>query len=246
MKLSLSAALLCAGYAGAFTGPLNAPFTIRTTNGSTFQTTSIQQFDIKSIRAEKTILQMANEEVELVTDDARERMQKSIESVKKNLTTIRTGRASTSMLDRVVVDYYGAPTPLSQMASIAVSSAQQLTVDPYDKSVIGDVERALMESDLGLTPNNDGTMIRINIPGLTEDRRKEMLKLCKSIGEDGKVAVRNVRRDGVDAIKKMEKNSEIGKDESLDGLDEMQKFTDDSVKEIDSLVSAKEGEVMKV
>lgn len=189
---------------------------------------------------------MANEEVELVTDDARERMQKSIESVKKNLTTIRTGRASTSMLDRVVVDYYGAPTPLSQMASIAVSSAQQLTVDPYDKSVIGDVERALMESDLGLTPNNDGTMIRINIPGLTEDRRKEMLKLCKSIGEDGKVAVRNVRRDGVDAIKKMEKNSEIGKDESLDGLDEMQKFTDDSVKEIDSLVSAKEGEVMKV
>lgn len=245
MKLLLSIALLFAGSASAFTSPLNSPFAIRKTCSS-FQTTLINQFKIESMRTLKTKLQMANEEVELVTEDARERMQKSIDSVKKNLSTIRTGRASTSMLDRVVVDYYGAPTPLNQMASISVSSAQQLTVDPYDKSVIGDVERALTESDLGLTPNNDGSLIRINIPSLTEDRRKEMLKLCKSIGEDGKVAVRNVRRDGVDAIKKMEKNSEIGKDESLDGLDEMQKFTDESVKEIDDLVSAKEGEVMKV
>merc|ERR1712071_300254 len=191
-------------------------------------------------------LQMVSEEVEMITMDTEERMQKSVESVKKNLSTIRTGRASVNLLDRVMVDYYGAPTPLNQMASISVSSSQQLSVEPYDKSVMGDVERALMESDLGLTPNNDGSLIRINIPALTEDRRKEMLKLCKGIGEDGKVAVRNVRRDGVDSIKKMEKNSEIGKDESLDGLDDIQKFTDTCVKDIDSLIAAKEKEVMNV
>ena len=200
---------------------------------------------IKSSKT-STPLKMVNEEVEMVTLDAEERMQKSIESVKKNLSTIRTGRASASLLDRVVVDYYGAPTPLNQMASISVSSSQQLTVTPYDKSATADVERAIMESDLGLTPNNDGDLIRINIPALTEDRRKEMLKLCKGIGEDGKVAIRNVRRDGVDAIKKMEKASDIGQDESLDGLDEMQKYTDQSIKEIDNLVKAKEEEVMKV
>jgi len=189
---------------------------------------------------------MANEEVEIITMDAEERMQKSIDSVKKNLFTIRTGRANASLLDRIMVDYYGAPTALNQMASVSVSSAQQLSVEPYDKSVMADVEKALTESDLGITPNNDGNIIRINIPALTEDRRKEMLKLCKGIGEDGKVAVRNVRRDGVDTIKKMEKASEIGKDESLDGLDEMQKFTDKSVKTIDDLVKAKEAEVMNV
>lgn len=192
------------------------------------------------------LLFMANEEVELVTMDAEERMGKSIESVVKNLDTIRTGRANVSILDRVVVDYYGAPTPLNQMAGVSVSSSQQLTVEPYDKTALADVEKALMESDLGITPNNDGSVIRINIPALTEDRRKEMLKLCKSIGEDGKVAVRNVRRDGVDTIKKMEKASDIGKDESLDGLDEMQTMTDGSVKQIDDLVSRKEKDVMKV
>lgn len=132
------------------------------------------------------------------------------------------------------------------MATISVPSAQQLTVDPYDKSMCGEIERAIMESGLGLTPNNDGTVIRINIPDLTEDRRKEMLKQCKAIGEEGKVAVRNIRRDGVDSIKKMEKASEISEDESKDGQDVMQKLTDKNVKEIDALVSAKEKEVMKV
>lgn len=189
---------------------------------------------------------MANEEIELITMDAEERMGKSIESVKKNLTTIRTGRANASMMDRIMVDYYGAPTPLNQMASVSVSSSQQLSVEPYDKSALADVERAIMESDLGLTPNNDGALIRINIPALTEDRRKEMLKLCKGIGEDGKVSIRNVRRDGVDSIKKLEKASEIGKDESLDGLDEMQKMTDKSIKEVDAIVQTKEKDVMKV
>lgn len=194
----------------------------------------------------KCALAVAIESIDEALMDAEDRMGKSVESVKTNLLTIRTGRASPNMLDRVQVDYYGAMTPLNQMASVSVASAQQLTIDPYDKSVLGDIERALMESELGLTPNNDGAVIRINIPSLTEDRRKEMLKQCKAIGEEGKVAVRNVRRDDVEAIKKLEKASEIGEDESKGGQDDIQKMTDKAVKEIDGIVSAKEKEVMTV
>jgi len=178
--------------------------------------------------------------------EADERMSKSVDSVRQNLMTIRTGRASASILDRVKVDYYGVETPVNQMATISVPSAQQLTIDPYDKSVLGDIEKAIAESELGLTPNNDGSIIRINIPQLTEDRRKDMLKQCKGLGEEGKVAIRNIRRDGVDAIKKLEKSGDIGKDEMADGLDEMQKMTDARVKEIDDVVSKKEKEVMTV
>lgn len=179
--------------------------------------------------------------------EAEDRMQKSIDSVKLALSGVRTGRASSSMLDRVKVDYYGAPTPLNQMASISVPSAQQLTVDPYDKSVLGDVEKAIAQADLGLTPNNDGSgLLRINIPPLTEDRRKELLKQCKAMGEDGKIAIRNIRRDGVDSIKKLEKSGDVGEDEMKDGLDIMQKMTDKSVKEIDDIVSKKEKDVMTV
>lgn len=179
--------------------------------------------------------------------EAEDRMQKSIDSVKLALSGVRTGRASSSMLDRVKVDYYGAPTPLNQMASISVPSAQQLTVDPYDKSVLGDVEKAIAQADLGLTPNNDGSgLLRINIPPLTEDRRKELLKQCKAMGEDGKIAIRNIRRDGVDSIKKLEKSGDVGEDEMKDGLDTMQKMTDKSVKEIDDIVSKKEKDVMTV
>mmetsp|Transcript_17932 Transcript_17932/g.26541 ORF Transcript_17932/g.26541 Transcript_17932/m.26541 type:complete len:226 (-) Transcript_17932:141-818(-) len=192
------------------------------------------------------VVSMAAEAVEEIEMDAEERMSKSVYSVKQNLLTIRTGRASANMLDRVEVDYYGAMTPLNQMASISVPSAQQLNVDPYDKSVIGDIERAILDSDVGLTPNNDGTLIRINIPALTEDRRKEMMKQCKAIGEEGKVAVRNIRRDCVDSIKKLEKNSEIGEDEAKDGLDAMQKLTDKSTKDIDEIVAKKEKEVSTV
>lgn len=186
------------------------------------------------------------ETVKEVTDDADSRMSKSVDSVKTNLATIRTGRASASILDRIKVDYYGTATPLSQMATISVPSAQQLTVDPYDKSIMNDIQKAIAESDLGVSPNNDGSVIRINIPELTEDRRKDMMKQCKSIGEEGKVAVRNVRRDGVDAIKKLEKATTIGKDEMQDGLDLMQKMTDKRVKEIDEIVAKKEKELSKV
>jgi len=184
--------------------------------------------------------------VDDVTLDAEERMSKSIDSVKQNLMTIRTGRASANMLDRVKVDYYGAETPLNQLATIGVPSAQQLTVDPYDKSITNDIEKAIAESDLGLMANNDGTMLRINIPALTEDRRKEMLKQCKALGEDGKVAVRNVRRACVETIKKMEKGGSIGEDESKGGQDDIQKLTDTNVKLIDDIVAKKEKEVMTV
>lgn len=184
--------------------------------------------------------------VDDLTMDAEERMTKSIDSVKQNLMTIRTGRASANMLDRIKVDYYGAETPLNQLASIGVPSAQQLTVDPYDKSCAAAIERAIAESDLGIMPTNDGALIRINIPPLTEDRRKEMLKQCKALGEEGKVAVRNIRRTGVDAVKKLEKNGSIGEDECQGGQDAIQKLTDQYTKEIDSIVSAKEKEVMTV
>ena len=190
---------------------------------------------------------MANEAIELITMEAEERMGKSVDSVKLALTGIRTGRATTTILDRVKVDYYGAPTPLNQLASLSVPSAQQLTVDPYDKGSVADIEKAILQADLGLTPSNDGSgLLRINIPPLSEDRRKELLKQCKALGEEGKVALRNIRRDGVDSIKKLEKKGEVGEDEMKDGLDEMQKLTDQSVKEIDDVVAQKEKDVMTV
>jgi len=186
------------------------------------------------------------ESVEEPNMDAMDRMEKSIESVMQNMNTIRTGRASPAILDRVKCDYYGTETPINQMASISVPSAQQLTVEPFDKSMLGDVERAIMESDVGLTPMNDGTVIRLNIPSLTEDRRKEMMKQCKAIGEEGKVAVRNIRRKAVDSIKKLEKDSDISEDESKSSQDDIQKMTDEKVKEIDGIVEKKENDVMKV
>jgi ribosome recycling factor len=153
----------------------------------------------------------ATTSVKDVTSDAQDRMTKSVDSVRINLQSVRTGRASPQMLDRIKVEYYGVETPLNQMASIGAPSAQQLSIDPYDKSTLGSIETAIMEADLGLTPNNDGSVIRINVPSMTEDRRKDMLKLCKSIGEEGKVAIRNIRRDGVDAVKKLEKGGAIGR-----------------------------------
>jgi len=191
-----------------------------------------------------SILSLTSDAVIEITLDVEERMQKSVESMKKNLNSIRTGRANAAMLDRIQVNYYDVPTPLNQMASVSVSSSQQLTIQPWDKSSLADIEKAIMESDLGLTPQNDGNIIRLNIPALTEERRKDLLKQCKAMGEEGKVAVRNVRRDGVDKIKKLEK--EVGKDESADGQSELQKITDKYVKEIDSVVTSKEKEVMKV
>jgi ribosome recycling factor len=186
------------------------------------------------------------ESVDEVGLDAEDRMSKSVSSVLENLNTVRTGRASPAMLDRVKCDYYGAESPVSQMATISVPSAQQLSVDPYDKSTLADIERAIIDADIGLTPQNDGNIIRLNIPALTEDRRKEMLKQCKAIGEEGKVAIRNVRRSCVDAVKKLEKGGDISEDELKDGQDAIQKMTDTKVKEIEEIVAKKEKDVMTV
>ena len=190
-----------------------------------------------------TTLQMSQEEMELITMDADERMDKTMSNLAENLSTIRTGRANPNMLDRVTADYYGAMTPISQMASISVPSSQQLQISPFDKSSLKDIEKAIIYADLGFTPSNDGSVIRINIPQLTEERRGDLLKQCKSIGEEAKVAIRNVRRDGVDSIKKMEKASDLGKDQALDGIDTIQKMTDDHVKLVEENVGKKEKEV---
>lgn len=185
----------------------------------------------------------STEEIEL---DVEERFGKCIDALSKNLQSIRTGRANPAILDLVMVEYYGCPTKLNQLASISVPNSQQLTVEPFDKSTLNDVERAIVESNLGLNPNNDGSVIRLNIPQITEDRRKELLKSCKAMGEDGKVAIRNVRRDGVDAVKKMEKAGDISEDESKGVQDSIQKITDKYVKEVDAIISKKEKEVMTV
>lgn len=249
MKLSVAAAVASSaaliGSANAFVAPSGPSGAFVARSSLSVRSTSAGAGGrvVSNHAATSTSLSMSIKEV---TSNAEEKMGKSVDSVKLNLQTVRTGRANASILDRVMVEYYGAPTPLNQLATVSVPSSQQLQIDPYDKSVTAEIEKAIIESGIGLTPNNDGDVIRINIPSLTEDRRKELLKQCKEIGEEGKVAIRNVRRDGVDKIKKMEKNSEVGKDEMADGLDSMQSLTDKHGKEIDDVVAAKEKEVMTV
>jgi ribosome recycling factor len=186
--------------------------------------------------------------VKSVLKDTDDRMSKSLAALGISLGTIRTGRASPSMLDRISVDYFGAQTPLNQMASISTPTAQQLVIDAYDKTALKDIERALMEADLGMTPSNDGNLIRLNVPPLTEDRRKEFAKTCKAFGEDAKVALRNIRRDSIEAIKKMEKATDapLGKDESADAQAKVDVSVKKYTKTIDESVSAKEKEIMKV
>ncbi|MEM9567524.1 MAG: ribosome recycling factor [Synechococcus sp.] len=178
--------------------------------------------------------------------DVEEYMQKAIQATQRNFNTIRTGRASTSLLDRVQVDYYGAPTPLKSLANISTPDSSTISIQPFDASAMSDIERAIAMSDIGLTPNNDGKMIRLNIPPLTEERRKDLVKMVGKLAEEGKVSVRNIRRDGIDSIRKQEKNSEISEDESKDLQDSVQKLTDKYVKKIDEITKAKEVEITSV
>lgn len=173
------------------------------------------------------------------------KMTKSVEALKSNLQTLRTGRASPDILARIKVDYYGAETPLNQLASVSVAGSQ-LVVSPYDKSVMKDIDSALLEANLGMTPSNDGEVIRLNIPALTEDRRKEILKQAKSVGEDAKVAVRNIRRGANDEVKKLEKAKTISENLSRNVADDIQKATDKTIKDIDTIVAAKEKDIMTV
>jgi ribosome recycling factor len=189
---------------------------------------------------------MSMEMIEELLADAKERMQKSIESTRNELATLRTGRASPHLLDRVQVDYYGAQTPLQQLAQVAATDARLLTVTPYDKSSISAIEKAVLESDLGLTPSNDGNVIRLQIPELTEERRKEMVKVVHKIAEDGKVAVRNIRRDIIHDLRELKKEGEAGEDEEHHGETELQKQTDTATSEIDGLLKGKEEEILEV
>jgi ribosome recycling factor len=178
--------------------------------------------------------------------DAREHMDKSVEATRQKFQSVRTGRASPSLLDRISVDYYGTHTPLRQMATISASEARMLTVQPYDKTSIKAVERAIMESDLGITPNNDGTLIRLVLPELTEERRKQLVKVVRGLTEEGKVALRNIRRDVMHELKELRESGEAGADDEHRGEDALQKLTDDKVKELDALLRGKEAEILEV
>ena len=175
---------------------------------------------------------------------ARDRMGKSIESTRHELATVRTGRASPHMLDRIEVDYYGAVTPLRQLSQISASEARLLTITPYDKTSIKSIEKAILESDLGLTPSNDGNLIRLTIPELTEERRKELVKVVHGLAEEGRVAIRNIRRDCMHDLRELRKEGEVGEDEERRAETELQKQTDAKVKDIDELLKGKEEEIL--
>lgn len=179
-------------------------------------------------------------------NQVKDKMDKAIQALSRELATVRAGRANPAILDKVSVDYYGAPTPLNQLASINVPEARMLVIQPYDKTVLGDMEKAILKADLGLNPTNDGSIIRIAIPALTEERRRELVKLVKKYAEESKVAIRNIRRDGNDDLKKLEKNSEITEDELRSYTEDIQKLTDDSIAKIDSVAREKEKEIMEV
>jgi ribosome recycling factor len=180
-----------------------------------------------------------------VKKNAEERMEKAIVALKRDLATLRAGRATPALLDRVQVEYYGAPTPVAQLANINTPDSRTLFIQPWDKTSIAAIEKAIMKSDLGLTPSNDGSAIRITLPPLTEERRNELVKTTKKFGEDAKVAIRNIRRDANDDIKKMEKTT-VSEDESRRHQEDIQKTTDRFIAEVDKVLVAKEKEIMEV
>ncbi len=184
--------------------------------------------------------------IEDLLDDAKRRMDKSVDATAHEFNTVRTGRASAALLDRVKVDYYGTETPLNQLATINVPEARLLTVQPYDPGSIKAIERAIQESELGLTPSNDGKIVRLPIPQLTEERRKELVKVVRQLAEDGRVAVRNVRRDVMHHLKDLVRDGDVGDDEERRAEERAQKLTDEHVAKIDDLLKRKEEEIMEV
>jgi ribosome recycling factor len=178
--------------------------------------------------------------------EAESTMQKTVESTQRAFNTIRTGRASGSLLDKVLVEYYGSPTPLKQLANITTPDSSTILIQPYDKGSLNIIEKAISLSDVGLTPSNDGIVIRLNIPPLTTDRRKEFVKLAAKYAEEGRVAIRNIRRDAIDAIRKQEKNAEIPEDEARDQQDKLQKLTNKYTAKIDELLAEKEKDISTV
>jgi ribosome recycling factor len=184
--------------------------------------------------------------LDLVYADAEERMEKVIAAFQRELATLRAGRATPALLDRIEVEYYGTATPLNQLAGVTAPEPRLLVIQPWDKQSLGDIEKAIMKSDLGLTPNSDGSVIRLAIPMLTEERRKELVKFVRKKAEEAKVGIRNIRRDSNDEIKKFEKSSDITEDERKIGLDRVQEITDKKIAEIDQTLEVKEKEMLEV
>ncbi|MBR3457169.1 MAG: ribosome recycling factor [Selenomonadaceae bacterium] len=175
-----------------------------------------------------------------------ERMQKSLDALKKEFASLRAGRATPALLDKVVVDYYGTPTPVNQVAKVTIPEPRMIVIQPWEKTILHDIEKAIMKSDLGLNPNSDGTAIRLAIPQLTQERRQEIVKTVNKKAEEAKVALRNIRRDGNDSVKKLEKSKEVPEDEAKKGQESMQKLVDKYIKLVDAARAAKEKEVMEV
>jgi ribosome recycling factor len=181
-----------------------------------------------------------------VKSTMQDKMDKAIQVLKRDLMSLRAGRANPALLDKVVVDYYGSPTPVNQLANISTPDPRTLYIQPWDKSAVAQIEKSILKSELGLTPNNDGAAIRISIPPLTEERRAELVKVARKMGEEAKIAIRNVRREANDELKKLEKSGEVNEDSSRRGQDDIQKVTDQFVKEIDKVVADKEKEIMEI
>lgn len=181
-----------------------------------------------------------------IINDAKIRMNKSVEAFKHDISKIRTGKATTTLLDGIKVDYYGTATPLNQTANVSVLDSHTLSITPWDKSMVGAIDKAILTADLGLNPVNDGTNIKVPIPPLNEERRKDLVKLAKKFGEDSKIAIRNIRRDANDHLKKAEKEKELSEDLRHDAEQDVQKYTDEHVNQIDELLKQKEEEIMEV
>ena len=184
--------------------------------------------------------------IEELLADARERMDKSVGATRQEFSSVRTGRASPALLDRISVDYYGAQTPLKQLATISAPEARMLTVQPYDKSSIKSIEKAILESDVGLTPSNDGSLVRLIVPELTEERRKQLVKVVHGIAEEGRVAIRNIRRDVMHDLRELKSEGEVGSDDEHRAEGELQKLTDGKVGELDAVLRNKEAEILEV
>ena len=185
-------------------------------------------------------------EIKEILSTAQTKMQKTIEVLRVDLASVRAGRASVSLLDKVMVEYYGTPTPVNQVASVTVPEPRMIVIQPWEKNLLKDIERAIMKSDLGLNPNSDGSVIRLNLPQLTEERRKELVKTVHKKAEDARVSIRNLRREENDSVKKAEKAKEITEDEAKKANDDIQKMTDKFIKEVDTVMEHKEKEVMEI
>jgi ribosome recycling factor len=181
-----------------------------------------------------------------VNKETEEKMKKAVKALEDEFKTIRTGRASAALFESIRVDYYDQKVPLNQVATISVPEARLVVIQPWDRSVLSEIEKAIQKSELSMNPNNDGKVIRINIPPLTEERRKELAKLARNIAEKSRIAIRNIRRDGNDELKNLQKSSDISEDESKRGHDEIQKLTDKYIEEVNNLVEAKEKEIMEI